>query len=346
MELFRFANPEYLYYLLALPPIVVLWIISRYRTTRSLAKFGRGDIIKRLIPDRSPGRNAVKFLLVTAAYISVVIAAARPQYGSKLEERALPASEVIIVLDVSKSMLAEDIRPNRLEASKQAIRRLIDQLGDDRVGLILFAGDAFVQLPVTADHVSARMFLSAISTDIMPVPGTAIGRAIDLAARSFSPTEMSSKVVIIISDGETHDDDPIASAKEAADRGIVIHTVGIGSPEGVPIPIGTGADRSFLKDHEGNTVVTRLDEEMLREIASTAGGRYVRASNSGLRLREIYSEVERGEAESDDRRVFTEYYDHYHYLAAFALLLILADSVTMNRKNNRINRIKLFKLKV
>ena len=201
--------------------------------------------------------------------------------------------EVIIALDVSNSMLAEDIQPDRLTRAKQALTRLIDNLDNDKIGLIVFAGDAYTQIPVTTDYISAKMFLNTIGPEMVPKQGTAIGAAIDLGMRSFSPGEGKSKAMIIITDGENHEDDPVAKAAEASKAGIVIHTIGIGSAEGVPVPVTVNGRKEFLKDVDGNTVISKLDEDILKKIAIASGGSYVRASNSNIGLDEIFGEIKR-----------------------------------------------------
>src|SRR5512137_444121 len=235
MQLFRFANPDFLYLLLVLPVMIALWIINEIRKRRAVSRIGDPELVNKLLPEFSRIRPTVKFILQLMAVAAVVIILARPQFGSKLEEVKKQGVEVIIALDVSNSMLAEDIQPDRLTRAKQAISRLVDNLDNDKIGLIVFAGDAYTQIPVTTDYVSAKMFLSTINPDMVPKQGTAIGAAIKLAAKSFTPGEGKSKALIIITDGENHEDDPVAQADAASKAGIVIHTIGIGSNEGVPV---------------------------------------------------------------------------------------------------------------
>jgi Ca-activated chloride channel family protein len=346
MDLFRFANGENLWLLVIVPIAVLLWIISRYRASMALMRFGDKELVEELMPGKSRARSVVKFILLITAYIMLVIAVARPQYGSKLEEVKKKGVEVIIALDVSNSMLAEDIKPNRLDRSKQAIANLVDQLDNDKIGLIVFAGDAYTQIPVTVDYVSAKMFLSTVNTNIVPKQGTAIGAAIDLGIRSFSPSNSESRAIVIITDGENHEDDPLAAADEAIKSGIVIYTIGIGSPEGSPIPISTGTRTEFLKDHEGNTVITKLDERVLQELASKTGGKYVRASTSVLGLSEIYSDIGRMKKMEMEGKIFTEYNDQFQYFAGLAGLILLIELLIMERKNRRLINMKIFKLKI
>lgn len=346
MQLFRFANPDFLYLLLLLPLMLILFIINIIRRKKALRKLGRNDLIAALMPGASANRPVVKFMIQSLALLSAVIMLARPQFGSKIEEVRKQGVEVIIALDVSNSMLARDIPPDRLTRAKQAISRLVDNLTDDRIGLIVFAGDAYTQLPVTTDYVSAKMFLSVISPDLVPRQGTAIGSAINLGIRSFSQGEDKSKAMVIITDGENHEDDPVKPAEEAAAKGIVIHTIGIGSPEGVPIQISSGGRTDFLKDAEGNTVITRLDEDVIRKIAATTGGTYVRAGTANIGLDQIYSEIKKMKKDELESRMFTEYNDQFHIFAALTLILIVADFLVMDRKNRLLEGLKLFRFRV
>jgi Ca-activated chloride channel family protein len=291
-------------------------------------------------------RPAIKFILQLIAVSAGIIMLSRPQFGSKIEDIKKQGVEVIIALDVSNSMLAEDIQPDRLTRAKQAISRLVDNLDNDKIGLIVFAGDAYIQIPVTTDYISAKMFLSSINPNMVPKQGTAIGAAIDLGIRSFSPGEGKSKAMIIITDGENHEDDPVKEAEEASKAGIVIHTLGIGSTEGVPIPILINGKRDYLKDANGNTVVTKLDEEILKKIALTTNGNYVRASNSNIGLDEIFNGIKRMKKQDLESTMYTEYNDQFQIFAAIALFLLLADFIIMERKNRRLANIRLFKFKV
>lgn len=346
MQLFRFANPQYLYLLLILPVMLIIFLLNNLRRKRLIRKIGSPALVGKLIPEMSGNRSLIKFLIMMLAVSSAVIMLARPQYGSKLEEVKKQGVEVIIALDVSNSMLAEDIQPNRLVRAKQAISRLVDNLSNDRIGLIVFAGDAYTQVPVTTDYVSAKMFLSTITPDMVAKQGTAIGAAIELGIRSFSPGEGKSRAMIIITDGENHEKDPLSSAEEAAKAGIVIHTIGIGSPEGVPIPISSGGRKDYLKDTEGNTVITKLDEETLKNIALRTGGSYVRASNSSLGLDEIFSNIRKMKKEELEGTIYTEYNDQFRIFAGISAIFLILEFLIMNRKNRRLANVRLFKFKI
>jgi Ca-activated chloride channel homolog len=341
--MFRFANPEYLYILLVIPVIFGLYMLSSIIRKRQLSEFGNIELIRQLMPGVSFRRGWIKLVIFLMAYALLVIGLARPQFGSKLTETKRKGIELIIALDVSNSMLAQDIQPNRLERAKQAISRLVDQLTNDRIGLIVFAGDAYVQLPVTNDYTSAKMFLSSISPGIVPKQGTAIGTAINLAVNSFSPQEETSKVIIVISDGENHEDDPLDAAKRASERGIVVHAIGIGSPQGSPIPIPSNrGSQDFLRDNEGNVVVTRLDEETLSKVALSTGGKYVRATNSQIGLLPLFEEINRMERAEFKEKKFSEFDDQFQYLFALALILLIIEFFVLERRNKLIQRLNLF----
>lgn len=346
MQLFRFANPDFLYLLLLLPVMMLLYIINELRRRKAIKRLGDTRLVSGLIPEMSRIRPLIKFVLQLIAVSAGIIMLARPQFGSKIEDVKKQGVEVIIALDVSNSMLAEDIQPDRLTRAKQAITRMVDNLENDKIGLIVFAGDAYVQIPITTDYISAKMFLSTINPNIVPKQGTAIGAAINLAVRSFSPGEGKSKAIVIITDGENHEDDPVKEAEEASKAGIVIHTIGIGSTEGVPIPVMNNGKKDYLKDIDGNTVVTKLDEDILKKIALSTNGNYVRASNSNIGLDEIFNGIKKMKKQDLESAMYTEYNDQFQIFTAIALILLLADFIIMERKNRRLANIRLFKFKV
>ena len=346
MQLFRFANPDYLYLLLLLPVMILLFIINEIRKRRARKRLGDPHLIDSLMPEVSDSRQIVKFILLLLVVAFSTIMLARPQFGSRLEDVKKQGVEVIIALDVSNSMMAEDIQPDRLTRAKQAISRLVDNLDNDKIGMIVFAGDAYTQIPVTTDYVSAKMFLSTIGPDMVPRQGTAIGSAISLGMKSFSPGENKSKAMIIITDGENHEDDPVKEAEEAAKAGIVIHTIGIGSAEGVPVPVAVNGRREYLKDWNGNTVITRLDEDILKKIAMTAGGSYVRASNTNIGLDQIFGNIRKMKTQELESTQYTEYNDQFQIFAAFAVFLLIAEFILMERKNRRLANIRLFKYRL
>jgi Ca-activated chloride channel family protein len=289
------------------------------------------------MPDASPARYVTKFVLWLVAFTLVVFALARPQLGSKLKEVKVQGIELMLAVDVSNSMLAEDFEPNRLERTKYAIDRLLDGLSQDRVGLVVFAGDAYVQLPITSDYMTAKNFARQISPSQVSRQGTAIGAAIDLAASSFSSESEGSRVIILITDGENHEDDAIAAARRAAEKGIKIYTIGIGTPEGAPIKI----EGDFIKDDEGNMVVSKLDEAVLRQIAVLTDGAYIRSTNQSLGLAEIIQKVNETE-QKEFTTQFEEYNELFQWFLGGALLVLLLQLVILTRKNRLLARFNIF----
>ncbi|MCD6332138.1 MAG: VWA domain-containing protein [Bacteroidales bacterium] len=334
---FRFEDEKYLLLLLALPVIyfVMLWI--HYRYLKRMKNWGDFSLIIRLMPGASNFRFHLKTILILLAIASAVIALARPQFGSKLTEVKRKGIEIMIALDVSNSMMAEDIQPNRLENAKLAISRLIDRLENDKIGLIVFAGDAYIQLPITTDYNAAKLFLASVNTDIVPRQGTSIGSAIRLALRSFSPESDKSRTIIVITDGENHEEGAIQAAASAAEQGVKVHTIGMGSPKGVPIPVVLpGGQRNYRTDHEGNVIISKLNEQLLRQIAAETGGIYVRANNARTGLKTIIDEMNKLEKQEIKAQVYAEYDEQFPYFAGLALFLILLDVTVLNRKNRHL----------
>ena len=342
MEMFRFANIEYLWGLLIIPLLALFFAWSRISRRRALKKFGQQEILGQLMPYSSGNRPVVKFIILMLALAFFIVGIARPQFGSKLKTEKREGVELMIALDVSNSMMAEDIQPNRLERAKRAISRLIDRLKDDKIGLIVFAGDAYTQLPITTDYNSAKLFLNSVNTQIVPKQGTAIGAAIDLARKSFTPNGETNKAIIIITDGENHEDDALASAKAALDEGAIVHTIGMGLPSGSPIPVFRNGQTDYLKDRDGNVVVTKLNEQMLEQIAATGGGIYVRANNAQVGLNALFDEINKMEKQEMETRTYSEYDDQFQYFFAVGLFLLLLEFVILERKNKYLKRIKLF----
>lgn len=336
--MFRFAQIEYLYLLLIVPLIVGLYIYVRYRYKSSMKRFADEATRRVIMPEASWSKVRDKFWLIGVAILLLIVALARPQLGSKLKEMKRKGVEIVLAVDVSNSMLAEDFKPTRLERTKYALGRLLDQLQNDRIGMVVFAGDAFVQLPVTSDYISAKSFISHISPDMVRKQGTDIQKALQTAERSFSSQSDKSRVVIVISDGEGHEGDPTAAVKSIVDKGAVIHAIGIGTPEGAPVSIGG----QMLKDEEGNIVVTKLDEELLRDIAVSSGGTYIRATNQSLGLEEIVKQIRSMEEKEFSSMVFDEYNEQFYYFLAIALALLLIEFVTLERKNRFIARLRIF----
>ncbi len=326
-----FANHQYLNLLFLVPLLPVLYALMLHLRRRRIMRFGDEALVKQLMPSWSRAKGWVRLVLFDLAFAFFVIGLARPQIGAKLQEHETRGAEIMICLDVSNSMLAKDYSPNRLERAKLAISRITDKLQDDRIGLIIFAGSSFVQLPITSDYVSAKMFLSSISTESVPVQGTAIGDAILTAARSFSAQSEKSRAIIVITDGENHEDDPVDAARQAAEMGIRIYTIGVGSLRGEPIPI----DGDLMKDKDGNIVVTRLDEGTLQKVAEAGGGAYVHAGNEEFGLNPIINDLKNLEAERFNSVVFEEYDEQYMYFFAVALVLLVIEMLIGQRRWKR-----------
>lgn len=327
----NFAQSQYLLLLLLIPVFfLVQALVLRMRRNR-IRKFGDEALVSGLMPSYSKGKVWVRLVLFSIGFFFFVIGLSRPQIGAKLKEHETKGAEIMIVLDVSNSMLAEDYSPNRLERAKLAISRLVDKLREDRIGLIVFAGNSFVQLPITTDYVSAKMFLNSITTGSVPVQGTAIGEAINTAMRSFSIQSEKSRAIIVITDGENHEDDPVAAAKQAAEMGVRVFTIGVGSPEGKPIPM----DGELLKDKDGEIVVTRLDEKVLQDVAQAGNGVYVRAGNSEFGLNPIIENIKRMEDEKYNSIVFEEFDEQFMYFLGIALFFFVIEMLVGDRRSRK-----------
>ena len=336
--MFRFANPEMLYLLLAVPAAAAIFMVALVVRGRRLARFGNRETLRQLMPDASTARAKLKFAIFITAFALAVTAAARPQFGSKLREEKSKGVEMVLAIDVSNSMLAEDFEPNRLERTKYAVDKLIDGLKQERIGVVAFAGEAVVQLPVTADYRMAKAFTKRISPSLVSVQGTAVGTALSTALMSFAGRSESSRVIILITDGETHDSDALEIAQQAAEEGVKIFTIGIGTPEGAPIRIGG----DFIRDEKGEMVVSKLDENLLRQIASATGGAYVRASKQSIGLDEIVAEVNRMEQSELSTVRFEEFDEQFAGLLWAALVLLLVEFFILDRKNPLLARFDIF----
>lgn len=330
----RFEHQEYLYWLFAIPVMIVIYILVRYLNNRKFNRFSSEEMRHYLMPLRSKTRPTLKFSLMLLVIASLIFAAANPQTGSKMKEAKREGIDLFLAVDISNSMLAEDIVPNRLSRAKQAISKLIDKLQGDRIGIIVFAGTAYVQLPITTDYSSARMFLSTLNTELINAQGTAIGAAIQTALKSFDQDERN-KAIVVISDGEDHENEAaIKAAKEALDKGIYVYTIGMGLPEGTPIPIygRNGVRTGYRKDANNTTVITRLNEKVLQQIAEAGGGVYVRASNSNVGLEQIFGEINKMEKSEIETKVFADYEDQFQWFIALALFFLLLEILLASGK--------------
>lgn len=324
-----FAESRYLFLLLLIPVFIIIQTLVLRLRRKRLEKFGDESLVKELMPSYSRAKVWLRLSFFLLAFFFFTLGISRPQMGAILKEHKTRGAEVMLVLDVSNSMLAEDYSPNRLERAKLAISRMVDKLRDDRIGLIVFAGNSFVQLPITTDYVSAKMFLNSISTQSVPVQGTAIGEAIGTAMRSFSAQSDKSRAIIVITDGENHEDDPVAAASQAAEQGVRVFAIGVGSPEGKMIPF----EGDYLRDREGNPVVTRLDESVLQDVAAAGKGLYVRAGNSEFGLNPIIEEIAGMDDEEYNSVVFEEYDELYMYFFAMALFFLVLEMLIGDRRS-------------
>ena len=338
--MFRFGEPTYLYLLLLLPFLAAFYLYSNYKRRKNIRRFGDPTLLAQLMPDVSKYRPDVKFWIIFVAIGLFSVLLARTQFGSKLETVKRKGVEVIIALDISNSMLAQDVQPSRLEKAKRLISRLVDELDNDKVGMIVFAGDAFTQLPITSDYISAKMFLESINPSLISKQGTAIGEAINLAARSFTPQEGVGRAIIVITDGENHEGGAVEAAKAAAEKGIQVSVLGVGMPDGAPIPVEGTND--YRRDREGNVIVTRLNEAMCQEIAKEGKGIYVRVDNSNSAQRAINQEVNKMAKSDVESKVYTEFNEQFQAIAWVILLLLLAEILILDRKNPLFKNIHLF----
>ena len=325
--MFRFAHPEYLYALYAVPLfILVFWYLSRNRK-KILQKFAQKDLQKLLLPNYSSIKNLLKFGIIILVFILLVVAASNPQVGTRMEEVKQTGIDVYICLDVSLSMKAEDIKPNRLDRAKFQISNLIQKLRGDRIGLIIFAGQAYVQFPLTSDYSAANLFLNAVDVNSVPQQGTAIASAINLAVKSFDYKTSTQKAIVIITDGEDHEGDVMQAVKDAAAKDIKTYTIGLGSPDGVPIPMydSNGQQIGFKKDRNGNVVLTKLDASILQEIASAGNGQYFHGTNYEDQLNEIYKDLSHLEKTEFGVKKVTDYEDRFYYFLIPALILLVLE---------------------
>ncbi len=341
--MFRFAHPEYLYFLLIIPLLAGVFLYNIHKRKQNIRTFGNPELLAELMPNVSKVRPHVKFWMQISIILLMIIVLAQPQFGTKLEEVKRKGIEVMIALDVSNSMMAQDVLPNRLQKAKQVLEKLVDDMKNDKVGLIVFAGDAYTQLPITADYISAKMFLNTISPQLVPRQGTAIGSAIDLAIKSFGQKSKVKRAIVLITDGENHEDDAVGAAKLAVSEEIIVHVIGMGKPEGAPIPIeGT---LSFWKDKNGSVVVSKLNETLCRDIAIAGNGVYVRADNSNSAYKMVSKELDKLAKSDISSQVFSDYNEQFQSFAMLALLLLFIELFVFERKNKRLSKLKIFDLK-
>jgi Ca-activated chloride channel homolog len=331
--MFRFANPEYLYALYLLPLLAAAYWLIYKSAQKDLSRFAESKMRRILIPSFSNFKGFLKFNLIIFALAFLIIAASNPQVGSRVQEVKQSGIDVFILLDVSLSMKAEDIKPNRLDRAKMQISNLMGKLRGDRIGLIVFSGDAYIQIPLTTDYSAANLFLNAVDFNTVPQPGTAIGPAIELAVRSFNYEQNTQKAIVLITDGEENQGNPLTAVKDAVSKGIKIYSIGLGSPDGVPIPVYNGNQMTFKKDREGNTVMTRLDEKILIEIASAGQGKYYQGNNYQDQLNDIYNDLSSLEKTEFGVKKVTDYEDRFYYFLIPAILLLLIEIFVTEKKS-------------
>lgn len=344
--MFQFAHPYFLWGLIAIP-IMWLFFVSRMRWKRkAILRYGNPKLVERLMPDFSAGKLRGRFILMAIAWSLLVIGLSDPRIGSKYEEVKRQGIDMIIALDVSKSMLAEDLKPNRLERAKQAVNKLLDKFGDDRIGIVVFAGEASLQLPFTSDYAAARMFLSTISTESIQTQGTALGRAIQISMRSLPRDRSRSKAVILISDGENHEDDAIAQASAAKSAGVTVHTLGIGSAQGAPIPeMKDGRLLGYKQDENGSTVISRMNPEMLKEVAKAGGGLFVQSSSGNVGLEDLFTQINAMQKSDFGTKTFTDYEDRFQYFLLPALILLMIELLINDKRSALSKKVDLFNTK-
>ena len=338
--MFRFADPQFLYLLILLPLLVIFFIYSNYRRKKRISEYGDPELIKDLMPEVSYYRPIIKFWIMWLVLGLAIVMLARPQFGTKKETVKRSGIETIIAMDISNSMMAEDVVPTRLSKAKMLVSRLVEGFTDDKVGLIVFAFFAFTQLPITSDYISAKMFLESISPSLISSQGTNIGEAIRLAVRSFTPQEKVGRAIIVITDGENHEGGAVEAAKEAASKGMQVYVLGIGSPDGAPIPIE--GSNEYRKDKDGNVVVTRLNEQMCREIAQAGNGVYIRVDNSSSAQTLLQKEIDKLAKADLETTVYSNYNEQFMVLAWIIFIFLLIDILILEKKNPLFKNIKLF----
>ncbi len=338
----RFQHNEWFWALLVIPVMYMLYLTVRRWKREKRKLYADANLLALMIPAISKTKPFAKMVLFSIAILMLILALVNPQMGTKLEEVKREGIDIVIAMDVSNSMLAEDLQPNRLERAKRSVEQFIEKLANDRIGIVVFAGQAYNQLPITTDYAAAKLFLSTISTGTVPLQGTAIGRAIELGMKSFNFEDSRNKVLVVITDGENHEDDASKAAADAAGKGVFVYTVGMGSQAGAPIPINSRGQKNYRSDNEGNTVVSQLNEDMLKEIASAGNGIYVRANNSGGALRKVHEEINKLEKTEFESKRFTDYEDRFQPFLALCILLLIVEFMINEKKSSWVENVNLF----
>lgn len=338
--MFRFESPAYLWLLWSIPVLAIIRFVCYKLRRKKLLRFGEMSLVSRLMPNVSKIRPSVKFWLSVAALALMIAMLARPQMGSKISHEERNGIETIIAMDISNSMLAEDVVPSRLQKSKMLVENLVDHFTNDKIGLVVFAGDAFVQLPITTDYVSAKMFLQDINPSLIQTQGTDIARAISLSMNSFTQQKGLGKDIILITDGEDHEGGALEAAKEAKKKGINVFILGVGSSNGAPIPLGNG---DYMRDNAGNTVMTALNEQMCRDVAKAGSGTYIHVDNTSDAQEKLNDELSRLQKGETDNVVYSEYNEQFQAFALLALILLIIEACTLEAQNSLLRKVRLFR---
>ena len=338
--MFRFESPTYLWLLWSIPVLAIIRFVCYKLRRKKLLRFGEMSLVNRLMPNVSKIRPSVKFWLSVAALALMIVMLARPQMGSKISHEERNGIETIIAMDISNSMLAEDVVPSRLQKSKMLVENLVDHFTNDKIGLVVFAGDAFVQLPITTDYVSAKMFLQDINPSLIQTQGTDIARAISLSMNSFTQQKGLGKAIILITDAEDHEGGALEAAKEAKKKGINVFILGVGSSNGAPIPLGNG---DYMRDNAGNTVMTALNEQMCRDVAKAGSGTYIHVDNTSDAQEKLNDELSRLQKGETDNVVYSEYNEQFQAFALLALILLIIEACTLEAQNSLLRKVRLFR---
>lgn len=338
--MFRFENPAFLYLLIIIPVIIVIRLLEMRKRKLKLKKFGDLSLLKQLMPDVSSSRKSLKFWLMVAALALLIVMLARPQMGTKISQEKRKGIEVIISLDISNSMRAEDVVPSRLDKSKMLVENMVDNFTNDKVGLVVFAGDAFIQLPITSDYVSAKMFLQNTDPSLIATQGTDLAGAIELSSKSFTQQDKVGRAILIITDGEDHEGGAVEAAEKARKNGIRVFVLGVGSTKGSPVPDGNGG---YMKDNSGQEVISALNEEMCKQVAQAGGGAYIHVDNTSLAQRQLNDELTKLQKGDISSVVYSEYDEQFQAVGILVLILLIIEMLILERKNPFFKKIKLFK---
>lgn len=336
----RFEDPIYLWMLLIIPILILMRFIVWRKRKRNLRKFGDPSLLKEMMPDVSKYRPTIKFCLLLSVITILIFMIARPQVGSKISHEKREGIEVLIALDISNSMLAQDVIPSRLEKSKLLIEDLVDHFTNDKVGLVVFAGDAFVQLPITNDYVSAKMFLQNINPSLITTQGTDLARAISLSQSCFTQREHIGRAIIVITDGEDHEGGALEAAREAYKKGINVFILGVGTSKGAPIPDGNGG---YLKDNSGQTVLSALNEQMCQQVAKAGNGVYIHVDNTSDAQEKLNKELSKLQSGISDTVVYSEYNEQFQIFGIILLLLLIVETILLESRNPLFKQINLFR---